>query len=156
VRLVEAGEADMPFGNQPAGRVPAAVYYERLRPDAEASLAPTTFHEANPGHHFQVALEQEMDGRPALRRFGGFLAGSAFTEGWGLYSERLADEMGAGLRSGWDARHQDARGSPGRHTGIHALGDPGARSRRSRCTADREAIETDRHIDAGQALYKIG
>src|SRR3546814_3236513 len=31
---------------------------------------------------------------PAIRRFGGFLAGSAFTEGWGLYSERLADEMG--------------------------------------------------------------
>ncbi len=35
-----------------------------------------------------------MADRPALRRFGGILAGSAFIEGWGLYSERLADEMG--------------------------------------------------------------
>ena len=34
-----------------------------------------------------------MADRPALRRFGGILAGSAFIEGWGLYSERLADEM---------------------------------------------------------------
>jgi uncharacterized protein (DUF885 family) len=57
-------------------------------------IASVTYHEANPGHHFQIALEMEFDERPALRRFGGLLAGSSFAEGWGLYSERLADDMG--------------------------------------------------------------
>ncbi|HZB79271.1 MAG TPA: DUF885 domain-containing protein, partial [Actinomycetota bacterium] len=57
-------------------------------------IAAVTYHEANPGHHFQIALEMEFDERPSLRRFGGLLAGSSFAEGWGLYSERLADEMG--------------------------------------------------------------
>src|SRR5438105_1660536 len=53
-------------------------------------IASTTYHEANPGHHFQISIEQEYSDRPAVRRFGGLLAGSAFAEGWGLYSERLA------------------------------------------------------------------
>jgi uncharacterized protein (DUF885 family) len=57
-------------------------------------IASVTYHEANPGHHFQIALEMEFEDRPALRRFGGLLAGSSFAEGWGLYSERLADDMG--------------------------------------------------------------
>jgi uncharacterized protein (DUF885 family) len=57
-------------------------------------IAAVTYHEANPGHHFQIALEMEFEDRPALRRFGGLLAGSSFAEGWGLYSERLADDMG--------------------------------------------------------------
>jgi uncharacterized protein (DUF885 family) len=49
-------------------------------------LASITYHEANPGHHFQVSIEQEFGDRLPLRRFGGILAGSAFIEGWGLYS----------------------------------------------------------------------
>ena len=60
-----------------------------------------TIHEAVPGHHFQIALEQETRGRSALRRFGGAFAGSAYCEGWGLYSERLADEIGLYL-DGWE------------------------------------------------------
>ena len=47
-----------------------------------------------PGHHFQLAIEQEF---PTGRRCDGSAgthAGSAFIEGWGLYAERLADEMG--------------------------------------------------------------
>ncbi|KLE35390.1 DUF885 domain-containing protein [Aurantiacibacter luteus] len=48
-------------------------------------------HEAVPGHHHQIALQQELDMHP-LRQFGSFF--TAFVEGWGLYSERLGIEMG--------------------------------------------------------------
>jgi uncharacterized protein (DUF885 family) len=57
-------------------------------------VAAWTYHEANPGHHLQLAIEQEAPGRPAIRRFSGEFASGAFVEGWGLYAERLADEMG--------------------------------------------------------------
>ncbi len=57
-------------------------------------LAGITFHEATPGHHFQIAIEMELQGLPAFRRLGARMAGVAYSEGWGLYTERLADEMG--------------------------------------------------------------
>ena len=99
-QVEEFREQDVPmaFYQQPTadGSRPGVYYINTGDLDQRPLhlLAGVTYHEANPGHHFQVSLEQEFDERPALRRFGGILAGSAFAEGWGLYSERLADEMG--------------------------------------------------------------
>ena len=57
-------------------------------------IAAITFHEATPGHHFQIGIEMELQGLPAFRTLGARMAGGAYVEGWGLYTERLADEMG--------------------------------------------------------------
>ncbi len=78
-------------GSRP-GRYYINTYQPRSRPLHR--LAATTFHEATPGHHFQIALEAELVGLNAFRRLGSRLGGMAYAEGWGLYAERLADEMG--------------------------------------------------------------
>lgn len=70
------------------------IYYINLRDTAEWprwTLKTLTYHEAAPGHLFQGQLLQEAGELPIYRRVGGF---SAYGEGWGLYSERLADELG--------------------------------------------------------------
>lgn len=133
VRAVEAfREADMPgaFYNPPTedGSRPGIYYINTYDlPSRELHSIPgITFHEANPGHHFQIALEQEAVDLPRLRRFGGILAGSAFAEGWGLYAERLADEMGLYLDE-WERlgmlENQALRAARLiTDTGLHVLG----------------------------------
>lgn len=59
------------------------------RPRYEAEVL--AYHESIPGHHLQIAIAQEVAGLPDFRRHLGV---TAFWEGWGLYTERLADEMG--------------------------------------------------------------
>jgi uncharacterized protein (DUF885 family) len=173
VKLVEEfREADMPFAfyqSPTADGSRAGIYYVNafgLPERALHHLATTTYHEANPGHHFQLTIEQEIPDRPNIRRFGGIFAGSAFIEGWGLYSERLADEMGLFLddyeRLGMlDAQaHRAARLVT--DTGIHAQGWSRERSIAALQAAGvphvDAVIEIDRYIALpGQALaYMIG
>jgi uncharacterized protein (DUF885 family) len=76
----------------PDGSRPGTFYVGVADPGrwTRFALAPTVFHEAIPGHHFQLSLAQELDLHPVL----GELEVTAYGEGWGLYAERLADEMG--------------------------------------------------------------
>lgn len=57
-----------------------------------AGMRTLTYHEAIPGHHFQIALQRETDSLPRYRRDGIFGGGSAYAEGWALYAEQLAVE----------------------------------------------------------------
>jgi uncharacterized protein (DUF885 family) len=171
-RVEEFREADEPFAfyNPPTedGSRPGIYYINAYDlPDrALHHVASVTYHEANPGHHFQIALEQEMTDRSNLRRFGAALAGSAYCEGWGLYSERLADEMGLYLDQ-WERlgmldnqAHRAARLIT--DTGIHALGWTReasiAKLEEAGQTHTDAVIEVDRYIGMpGQALcYMIG
>lgn len=130
-------------------------------------LASTTYHEATPGHHFQISLEMEMAGLPRFRRLGARAVSAAFVEGWGLYSERLADEMGLYRNAYERFAMLDAQAWRAARlvvdSGLHALG--WTRDRSIRYLADAAGIvetdaviETDRYIAwPGQALaYMIG
>ena len=71
-----------------------AIYFINLKDTGDwpkYSLPSLTYHEGVPGHHLQISLAQESDDIPTLRKIGGF---SAYSEGWALYSEQLADEIG--------------------------------------------------------------
>ncbi|GAA3393714.1 hypothetical protein GCM10020369_60360 [Cryptosporangium minutisporangium] len=172
--VVEPVPAAAAPGSPPAYYLPGAIdgsrqgtYFlntyaptERFRHTAEV----VAFHEAVPGHHFQISIAQEMTGLPLARRL---LADTAYAEGWGLYCERLAEEMGLysddvarlGMLSAdsWRAARLVV------DTGIHALGW----SREEALTwmrthtplSDQEtATEIDRYIAyPGQALsYMVG
>lgn len=75
------------------GSRPGTYFQNTWKPNERTmfDLESVAFHEAVPGHHFQICIAQEMDELPLIRRLTMF---TAYAEGWGLYSERLADEMG--------------------------------------------------------------
>ena len=131
-----------------------------------SKLASTTFHEATPGHHFQITLETENTNLNLFRRFGSRFAGGAYVEGWGLYSERLADEMGL-YRSAADRFGMlDAQAWRAARlvvdAGLHALRWTRQQSidqlLEAGLTETDAVIETDRYICwPAQALtYKVG
>ncbi len=123
-----------------------------------------TLHESVPGHHLQIALEQELENVPPFRHSTHFIA---FTEGWGLYAESLGSELGM---------YQDPYSKYGQltyemwrairlvvDTGLHSMNWSRAQaiayfSENSAKTEHDIEVEIDRYIvNAGQALaYKIG
>tara|TARA_B110000090_G_scaffold199017_1_gene238464 strand:- start:89 stop:1915 length:1827 start_codon:yes stop_codon:yes gene_type:complete len=98
VKAVEAfreQSAGKAFYNRPAadGSRPG-IYYANLY-DMESmptyQMEALAYHEGIPGHHMQLAIQQELEDVPMFRKFGGY---TAYTEGWGLYSEFIPKEMG--------------------------------------------------------------
>lgn len=80
-------------GPSPDGSRPG-TYYANLYDMADMPLIEVEalfYHEGLPGHHLQRTIQTELTEMPPFRRFGGF---TAYTEGWGLYSEKLAKDMG--------------------------------------------------------------
>ncbi len=98
IRPVEAFRAKSAAGGEyqgPSedGKRPGIFYVNTFDlPSRKTWAAEDLFlHEAIPGHHFQISLQQEMKGVPAFRRFGG---NTAYVEGWALYTESLGKELG--------------------------------------------------------------
>ncbi|MDO9490444.1 MAG: DUF885 domain-containing protein [Sphingomonadaceae bacterium] len=80
-------------GPTPDGKRPG-TYYVNLYDMADmptTEIEALAYHEGVPGHHLQRTIQTELKDVPPFRRFGGF---TAYTEGWGLYTEKLAKDMG--------------------------------------------------------------
>lgn len=80
-------------GPSPDGSRPGTYYVNlyRLRDMSKNELEALAYHEGLPGHHLQRTIQTELGDVPPFRRFGGV---TAYTEGWGLYSEELGKDMG--------------------------------------------------------------
>jgi uncharacterized protein (DUF885 family) len=164
----EARHSTIAYYRQPApdGSRPGSYYINTTepatRPRYEAEVL--AFHEAVPGHHLQIAIAQELAGLPAFRRLAG---PTAYVEGWGLYSERLSEEMG--LLSGDLDRFGILSFDAWRacrlvvDTGLHTMG--WSRDRAIAFMVEHTALaennianEVDRYLAMpGQALaYKLG
>ena len=119
------GAAAHYFSSSPDGSIPGTYYVHLSDMSANpiTELEAVAYHEGLPGHHMQIAIARELKSVPAFRSQAGF---TAYSEGWGLYTELLSKEMGA---------YQDPYSDFGRligemwravrlvvDTGIHAMG----------------------------------
>lgn len=164
----EAPYSTIAYYRQPHydGTKPGEYFVNTYKPETRPrfELEALTWHESVPGHHLQIALAQELGELPAFRKLDG---STAFVEGWALYTEWLAEEMG--LYSGdldrigrvsydaWRASRLVV------DTGIHALGWTRAQAEgfmreHTALTPINITNEVDRYIGwPGQALaYKVG
>ncbi len=164
----EAPYSTIAYYRQPHydGSKPGEYFVNTYKPETRPrfELEALTWHESIPGHHLQIAIAQELGALPAFRKLDG---STAFVEGWALYTEKLAEEMG--LYTGdldrlgkvsydaWRASRLVV------DTGIHAMGwsrqEAEAFMRaHTALTPINISNEVDRYIGwPGQALaYKVG
>ena len=172
IPVEEYKERDAPFAYyyQPsADSTRPGTYYVNtfdLPSRTYSRLASTTYHEAIPGHHFQISLESENTALNNFRRFAARYAGGGYVEGWGLYAERLSDEMGLYRNEAERFGMLDAQAWRAARlvvdTGLHALRWTRQQSidtlLAAGLTETDAVIETDRYIAwPAQALtYKTG
>jgi uncharacterized protein (DUF885 family) len=129
------------------------IYWLNLRDTAEApfwDMPTTTFHEGIPGHHLQLTLQRQSD-LPMIRKVQGY---GAYVEGWALYAEQLAQEMGVYRdHPAWELGYvHDALLRSGRlvvDTGIHAM-----RWSREQATQALSAIDGDPVSLSGQEVER--
>ncbi len=171
VKAVEAFRAASAAGASyqspsPDGSRPGIFYINthNLKAQPKFLLETLSIHEASPGHHFQISIQQEVTGLPRFRRFGGY---TVFAEGWALYAESLGKEMGLFTDPyQWYGRLSDEQLRAMRlvvDTGLHAKGWTREQAidfmkrNSSLAESDIEA-EVERYIAwPGQALsYKMG
>ena len=153
-------------GPAPDGSRPGIFYINthNLKAQPKFLLETLSIHEAAPGHHFQIALQQEVEALPRIRKFGGY---TVFAEGWALYAESLGKELGLFTDPYmWYGRLVDEQLRAMRlvlDTGFHAKGwtrEQGIeymKANSSMAASDIES-EVERYIAwPGQALsYKLG
>jgi uncharacterized protein (DUF885 family) len=171
VRRIEPSNEDSSAGAyyQPApldGSLPGRFYanLRNVKETPKFAMRTLAYHEAIPGHHFQIGIAQELKGLPIFRNVLGF---TAYSEGWALYAEQLAAEIGY---------HKDPLNNLGRlqaemFRAVRLVVDTGIHSKR--WTRERAVdymlehtgmpvgeveTEIERYfVDPGQALaYKVG
>ena len=171
VRAVEAFRAASSAGASyqspaPDGSRPGIFYINayNLKAQPKYLMETLSIHEAAPGHHFQIAIQQEVESLPDFRQFGGY---TVFSEGWALYAESLGKEMGLFTDPYmWYGRLSDEQLRAMRlvvDTGLHAFGWTRQQAidfmtnNSSLALTDIEA-EVERYIAiGGQAVsYKVG
>ena len=171
VRAVEAFRAASSAGASyqspaPDGSRPGIFYINayNLKAQPKYLMETLSIHEAAPGHHFQIAIQQEVESLPDFRQFGGY---TVFSEGWALYAESLGKELGLFTDPYmWYGRLSDEQLRAMRlvvDTGLHAFGWTRQQAidfmtnNSSLALTDIEA-EVERYIAiGGQAVsYKVG
>jgi uncharacterized protein (DUF885 family) len=171
VKLVEAFRAQSAAGASyaapaPDGSRPGIFYINahNLKAQPKFLVETLSIHEAAPGHHFQIALQQEVTGLPSFRKFGGY---TVFAEGWALYAESLGKDLGLFTDPlMWYGRLVDEQLRAMRlvvDTGLHAKG--WSREKAIKFMLDNSSMaesdvtaEVERYIGwPGQAVsYKVG
>lgn len=167
VILAEDAPGAYYFPPAPDGSRPGTYYINGRNPTEQSRVEAESiaFHEAIPGHHLQLAIATELEGLPTFRRLDS--GSTAYIEGWALYAERLADEVG--LYSDDVARLGMLAGDSWRSgrlvvdTGLHAFGWSRQRARdylfdNSPVGVDELEAEIDRYVAIpGQAVsYSTG
>jgi uncharacterized protein (DUF885 family) len=171
IRPVEAFRAESAAGGSyqaPSadGKRPGIFYINthNLKAQPRFGLETLSLHEASPGHHFQISIQQELTDLPRIRRFNGYVS---YSEGWALYAESLGKELGVFTDPyQWYGRLSDEMLRAMRlvvDTGLHAKG--WTREQAIQYMLDNSSLaesdvvaEVERYIVwPGQALgYKLG